>query len=142
MGTENAFWAGRFRSSREKKRAAKLHFEKHLLKLARERKMLRDQQRKLGYEPLVPPVQKGFKRFFVLRDDVARSPRGAFFQEILDKINTVQYSDTREFSKRKRFNGRKKKVAREQKLKTLWEFEWQKLQFSPNQAFYFERTVE
>ena len=142
MGTENAFWAGRFRSVRERKRAAKLHFEKHLLKLARERKKLRDQRRKLGYEPLLPPVQKGFKRYFVLRDDVARTPKAAFFQEILEMINTVQYSDTREFSKRKRFKGRKIKVGREQKLKTISEYEWQKLKLSPEQALYFEQTIE
>ncbi|MGV3588803.1 MAG: hypothetical protein ACO1OF_17490 [Adhaeribacter sp.] len=94
MGKENACYTGRFRSAREKKRLVKLDFEKQLRQLARERCHLLEQKRSLGYEPLKPPVQKGFKRFFVLRDDVAWSPRAAFFQEILDKINTVQYSAT------------------------------------------------
>ncbi|MBK0402608.1 hypothetical protein I5M27_06400 [Adhaeribacter sp. BT258] len=142
MGNVNAFWAGRFRSARQRKRAVKSDFEKQLRKLGKERQTLSDQLRKLGYEPLVPPVQKGFKRFFVLREDVARTPRAAFFQEILDKINTVQYSDTRKFTKTRRFMGRKIKVLKEQLLDSISLYEWHKLQLPAEQAFYFEQAEE
>ena len=142
MGTENAFWAGRFRSAIEKKRAVKNDFEKQLLKLGKERQTLSNQLQKLGYEPLEPPVQKGFKRFFVLREDIARTPRAAFFQDILDKINTIQYSDTRKFTRTKRFMGRKIKVQKEQFLDSISVYEWQKLQLPAEQAFYFEQTEE
>ena len=142
MGSEIACWPGRLRSAREKKRFVKLDFTKRLLRLERERRLLREQQRQLGFEPLVPPVQKGFKRLFVLRDEVARSPRAEFFQEILNKINTVQYSDTREFSRRKRHRGRKIKVARTQELRPVYAHEWQRFNFLPAQAFYFTETME
>jgi hypothetical protein len=142
MGKENACWFGRYRSDREKAKAVKLDFEKQLLKLGRERKMLWQKKQKLGYEPLVPPVQKGFKRFFVLRDDVAKSPRAEFFLEILDKINTIQYSDTRQFTKTKRYHGRKIRLPKEQFLDSISGYEWDKLKLPPEQQIYFEEMLE
>jgi hypothetical protein len=142
MGSEIACWPGRLRSAREKKRFVKLDFTKQLLRLERERRLLREQQRQLGFEPLVPPVQKGYKRLFVLRDEVARSPRAEFFCGILDKINTVQYSDTREFSRKKRHRGRKIRVACTQELRPVYAHEWQRFDFTPAQAFYFTETME
>jgi hypothetical protein len=45
----------------------------------------------MGYVPLEPPVQRGWKRTFVLRADVASSAKAVFYQGILDKINRVDY---------------------------------------------------
>jgi hypothetical protein len=102
MGSIESQASVRFKSERRRKRLLKKDQEKHLLLLHREENKLRRQIRNLGYEPLVPPVQKGYKRLFVLSDDVQQSKQAAFFTELLKKINTVQYSDTKAFTKKKR----------------------------------------
>ncbi|WGU70580.1 hypothetical protein QIU18_14760 [Capnocytophaga canimorsus] len=61
--------------------------------------------------------------FFALRDDIARSKSADFFNQILEKINTYQYSDNRKFLKKKRKRGKKIQVPREQKLHKI--IEWQ-----------------
>jgi hypothetical protein len=120
----------------EEKRLQKKDQEKHLL-LHRQENKLRRQICNLGYEPLIPPVQKGYKRIFVLRDDVQRSKQAAFFAGLLKKINTVQYSDTKAFTKKKRRRGRKIHVPREQKLLYLHEWEWGQKKFTEAEAVYF-----
>ena len=65
----------RLRTARQKKRMQYEDFDKQLIQLHEEESALRSQKRNLGWEPLIPPVQKGWKRFFVLRDDVARGGR-------------------------------------------------------------------
>lgn len=73
---------------RQKKRMQYEDFDKQLISLDKKRDDLQELKRNLGWEPLIPPVQKGWKRFFVLRDDVERSKHAEFFQNILKKINT------------------------------------------------------
>ncbi len=48
------------------------------------------------------PYQKGWKRLFVLKPEVAKSDKAAFYQEILDEINEVQYHYDRSFKRPKR----------------------------------------
>ncbi|GEN75762.1 hypothetical protein [Chryseobacterium hagamense] len=77
--------------------------------------------------PLVPlekPYQKGFIRFFVVRDDVKRSKDGRFFEELLKKINTEMRSPTRKFLKKKRKRGKKIYVPREQRVANVYPREW------------------
>ena len=62
--------------------------------------------------PLDKPYQKGFVRFFVVRDDVKQSKDGDFFEGILKKINTYMYSDNRKFLKKKEKKVRKKDKCR------------------------------
>ena len=42
-------------------------------------------------ERLETPYQKGWKRLFVLKENIARSDKAELYQQILDKIKNVQY---------------------------------------------------
>jgi len=127
----------RLKSARRRKRLQQKGQEKHLLFLHRERNRLYRQIHNLGYEPLIPPVQKGYKRIFVLREDVRISGQGAFFAELLKKINSVQYSDTKAFTKKKRRRGRKIRVPCEQQLRVIHESEWRQKKLTEAEAIYF-----
>lgn len=131
----------RIRSARAKKRALRNDREKQLRKLDREESRLRQQQRSLGFVALDPPVMRGWKRSFVLREAVAKSSYAAFYQQVLDKINTVQTHHDRKFLVKKRFRGRKKRVPRKQHLRTfsaaafyrLDLTEWERRKFHANE---------
>ena len=127
----------RLRTARKRKRDKKNDFHKHLLQLDKERRALELQIRNLGWEPLVPPVQKGWKRLFVLREDVARSKQAEFYAGILAKINTVQWDHRKDFLKKKRVFGRKKYVVREQFLLRPSEHHFAKLAFSEKEKQQF-----
>ncbi|MBD0259837.1 MAG: hypothetical protein ICV83_29310 [Cytophagales bacterium] len=142
MGSYQTHACFRLKSERRRIRLRKKDQEKHLLRLHREENKLHRQIRDLGYEPLIPPVQKGYKRIFVLRDDVQRSKQAAFFTALLSKINTVQYSDTKAFTQKKRRRGRKIHVPREQKLLALNEWEWRQEGFTVAEAAYFYPVPE
>ncbi len=77
-------------------------FERKLIQLFFEQRNLSEQISNLGYEKLDPPVQRGWKRFFVLRKDIARSDDALFFQKLLDKINTIEYSSRKDFKVKRR----------------------------------------
>src|SRR5690349_6246627 len=77
----------RLRTVRQKKRMQYEDFDKKLLKLDKEETRLCKQKQVIIWEPLKPPVQRGWNRFFVLREDVATSKHAAFFENILKKIN-------------------------------------------------------
>jgi hypothetical protein len=72
-----------------------------------------------------------------LRDDVARSSNAAFYEGILEKINTVKYSSRKDFKKRKRVKGKKVDVVREQFTKPLAKYEYEKLNFTDKEATFF-----
>lgn len=120
----------RLRTACNKKSAQRKDFQKRLIALHKEERALRKQKWNLGWEPLVPPVQKGWKRSFVLREDVARSRYAAFYEGILARINTTLWSHRKDFMKKKRAFGRKKYVVREQFLLKPNEHDFQKLGFS------------
>ena len=63
----------RLRSARDKKRSQKEDFEKRLIQLDQEEDRLRAEKHKLPWVPLSEPYQKGWKRYFILREDVKRS---------------------------------------------------------------------
>jgi len=127
----------RLRTARQKKRMQYKDFDKRLIQLYKEEKALYVQKRSLGWEPLIPPVQKGWKRYFVLRDDVARSKQAVFFQNILQKINTVDWSYRKDFMIRKRRSGKKKYLVKEQKLKKPDEYDFSKMEFSDKEKTFF-----
>jgi hypothetical protein len=137
MGSPQTHACYRLKSKRRRIRLRKKDQEKHLLGLHRAENKIRRQIRNLGYEPLIPPVQKGYKRIFVLRDDVQRSQQAAFFTGLLRKIDTVQYSDTKAFTKKKRRRGRKIRVPREQKLLAPSEWEWGQMKLTEAEKVYF-----
>lgn len=115
---------GRFKSIRQKKRLQKKDFDKQLIQLSNTRNELWDKVRALPLVPLETPYQRGWMRTFVLRNDVAISKDSEFFQRLLDKINTVQYSHKKLFQVKKRHRGKKIYVSKPQRLKTLTSCEW------------------
>lgn len=98
----------RIRTARDKKLR---HLEKETYKLWHE-------IRTLGYEPLDPPVRCGYKRLFMLTEDCKHTPNPDFYQGILDKINDIRYSPTKEFERKRTSKKwkRRKRRRKEQKL--------------------------
>ena len=79
----------KLKTARQKKRAVKMANENKLLSLHREERKIWQVQRDMGMVELNPPIVRGWKRYFVLREDVARCNDALFYQNILDKINHV-----------------------------------------------------
>lgn len=128
----------RLRSKRRRKRAQHRDFEKYLIALAHETKALRQQAADLGFEPLNPPYQRGWKCVFVLREDVARSKDGPFFERLLEKINTMQFHWRKDFKLKKRRRGRKIYETRSQKLKEFSPSDFDKMRFTDKEKTFFE----
>jgi len=116
----------RIKSARRKVRLQKLDKEKQLIGLDKEIRTLSKLEDELPLIPLEIPYQKGWKRFFVLREDVAVSKYATFFNELLIKINTTQHCNNKAFTKRKRKRKRRKKVIVEivQNLRSFLDWEW------------------
>lgn len=129
----------RLRSLRSRKRIIKKDVEKQIRKKYNRSDELWKLRRNIPSVPLEKPYQKGFVRFFVVRDDVKRSKDGDFFEGILNKINTKMYSETRKFLKKKRKFGRRIYVDREQKLGRLSTYQWNdpKLKLTDRERQYF-----
>ncbi len=127
----------KLKTARQKKLLAKKGIEKEFIQLDKKRRSLRKIKNDLPFIDLEEPYQKGWKRFFILRDDVARSNAADFFNNILHKINTVKYSYRKDFKKRKRVKGKKADVLREQFTKALDQNEFGKLNFIEKEAAYF-----
>jgi hypothetical protein len=127
----------RLRTVRQKKRMQYEDFDKQLLRLYREDKALGLRAKNLGWEPLIPPVQKGWKRFFVLREDVAGSKHAEFFERILKKINTYDWSYRKDFKIRKRKFGKKHYVVKPQILLQPYPYHFAKLDFTEEEKRFF-----
>jgi hypothetical protein len=130
----------RIRTARHKKRMQYKSFEKQMLQLYREEKTLSWQKWKLGWEPLIPPVQKGWKRFFVLRDDVAASRDAAFFEGILAKINTFDWSYRKNFLVKKKRMGRNTYRVKGQQLLRPYERDFHKFEFTEKEKLFFDEV--
>ncbi|MEJ1242138.1 hypothetical protein WBG78_28580 [Chryseolinea sp. T2] len=131
----------RLKSSRRRERWKRRDREKTLLRLYREIDALRKQRRDLGWERLDEPVMRGYKRYFVLRADVAKSKEAKFFQGILDRINTTEYSSRRDFKKKRRRGGRKMYEVRSQEVEKLWTDAFRKRKFTEQEASYFDLVM-
>lgn len=132
----------RLRTVRQKKRMQYEDFDKRLIRLHRENKALRRQQRNLGWEPLIPHVQKGWKRFFVLREDVARSKHAEFFESILKKINTYDWSYRKDFIVRKRRYGKNKYGVKQQSLLRPYAYQFNRMGFTDAERQFFHEQWE
>ncbi|HTJ14058.1 MAG TPA: hypothetical protein VL547_18600 [Dinghuibacter sp.] len=126
------------RSARQRTRRKQKDFEKQMIRLDKRQKSLWKKRQSLGWEPLHPPVMRGWKRSFVLREDVASSPRAAFFEGILQKINTTQYSHRKDFTVKKRYRRKKIRVEREQRLLSPPTYYMRRLQLTREEWTYFE----
>jgi hypothetical protein len=132
----------RLRYTRQKKRMQYEDFDKQLIQLDKEEKKLRKQQRNLGWELLNPPIQRGWIRHFVLREDVARGKYAVFFNNILKKINTYEYSWKKDFKKKKRKRGRKIYVLKPQYLLKPYEYQFSKMEFTESEKQFFKEVWE
>lgn len=134
----------RLRSLRSRKRTIKKDVEKQIRKKYQRSKDVSEILRNLPLIPLENPYQLGFIRFFVVRDDVMRSKDGAFFEELLKKINTYMYSGSRQFLKKKRKFGRRIYVEKEQKLRSISSYSWccSKFGLTPRERQYFLKREE
>ncbi len=128
----------RIRSPRSRKHAVREDRIKQLISLQREERYLDKLNRELGFEPLDPPIQRGFERTYALREDVARSVEGPFYQGILNRINTKQYHPYRHFKQKKNRKGRKIYVPIEQSLQQPEPCSFRKLAFTEKEAACFE----
>ncbi len=115
--------------------------DKQLLALDKEEDELYKQRRNLGWIELHPPVMRGWKRYFVLRDDVAKGKQAAFFESILSKINTTQYSYRKDFKVKKRKWGKKVHVVKEQYLFSPTPYYFNEMKFTEAEKQFFEERV-
>jgi hypothetical protein len=130
------------RSKRRRRRTIIEARDKVLIGLYKESQRLSKQKRELPMVDLLPPVQKGWKRYFIVREDVRRSRDGVFYENLLQKINTVQYSDEKVFRKKKRKAGKRIYVEIKQELKVVYPYELFKMKFTERELSCFEyRTV-
>lgn len=113
-------------NSRLQRKQNKDSFEKKLIKLSRRRNELWDEILNLPLIELEQPYQRGYKRYFVLKNDIAHGDKEHFYQNILDKINTIQYHPDEKFQTKKRRKRKRVYVDKPQFLKNLTEYEWSK----------------
>ncbi len=127
----------KLRTKRQKQRMQYEDFDKYLIALQRESEMLFRKKSSLGWEPLNPPIQRGWKRTFVLRDDVAASQYAVFYQRILDRINTSDWSYRKDFLVKKKKRGKKIHVLKTQYLLQPREYQFKKMNFSEEEQRQF-----
>lgn len=121
-----SFAAGycKIKTARQKKRLQKEDFDKQLIHLDQLEDALYERKRTLPLIPLTEPYQRGWKRMFILREDVARSKQADFYQHLLKKINTVEYANNKQFAKKKWRKRRKVYEVRIQQLREFYIHEW------------------
>ena len=134
-------WPRCIKSARQKKRLVKTDRDKQLIQLDKRRDELWEQKRLLPMIPLEHPYQCGWKRFFVLRDDVKHSPRKDFYEALLPKINTVEYHRDRSFKRKKRRKQLYVYQVKVQMLRELSEHIWDinRINLTEEEKGYFTR---
>ncbi len=118
-------WPRHVKSARRKRRLVKTDRDKQLIQLGNRRDELWEQKRLLPMVPLLQPYQRGWKRFFVLRDDIRRGPQSKFYETLLTKVNTVDYHHDRSFKRKKRRKGRNVYLVKQQLLREFHEYSWE-----------------
>ncbi|MFM2386401.1 MAG: hypothetical protein RL660_1158 [Bacteroidota bacterium] len=127
MHSEEHFYAIRIRNKRRRIRDSKTHKAKQLIQLGKQQQALRTIQQHLGYEALETPYQKGFKRFFVLSEQVISDKEKCLYEELLPWVNTIQYSLRHDFKKKKRVKRKRVFVDTIQELKTYYAYQFYKV---------------
>ena len=134
----------RLRNLRSRLRIAREDHEKFLRECCDRHAELEKQRRNLPLIPLEKPYQKGYVRFFVLREDVRQGKQADFFATLLEKINTYQYADNRKFQKKKKRRCKPVYVARKQELRSFSQRELERAldsgEFSVKEYLYFARV--
>ena len=133
---EEGIWLGRLKSKRRKKRLQKLDRDRQLRRMDAELRKLYEQETELGYIELDKPIPWGWRRSYVLREDVARSNDAAFYQKILDRINSTELCRRKDFMQRCRKTKKLKPIMQH----TLWlsQEQFTKLGFTDKERMLFE----
>ena len=79
----------RLRNLRSRKRIAREDHEKFLRACIKRQKALFKQRRELPLVPLEKPYQKGYVRFFVLREDVRQGKQADFLRHFWRKSTPI-----------------------------------------------------
>ncbi len=134
----------RIRSKRRRKRDIIEGQDKKLICFFKEDRELSIRRSELPMIDLKPPIQRGYKRYFIVREDVRRSKQGVFYENLLRKINSTQFSATKEFRQKKRRLGRRIYEARGQHLKVVLPHEINKMKLTPQEmlCFTFKTKIE
>lgn len=133
--------SSRIRGARRRKRMQILDSDKKLISLFNEEVAVSKKIGNLGLAELKPPVQQGYIRFFILRPDVRRTKDSLFFEKILQKINTTQWSYRKDFKKKRRKYGKKLYAVREQCLRDIEEWEFNEKFSEPERQCFYETLI-
>lgn len=121
------------------RRLEKARTEKEIIALwVKYMKLLRTKREHRELVELPKPVRKGYKRLFVLRQDVARSDDGSFYKKFLPELQNVQYSNEKEFMQRE-YPSRKLKPMGHN-LKAIEHKRWNELNYTPKQKALFDEV--
>ena len=123
---------------RRGKRLEKKSTEKKLLALWRKQSRLYEARRNYNKIELEKPERRGYKRFFVLRDDIARGKEAEFFKGLLKLVQNTYLSRDKKFL-RKDYKT-KKKVPIEQSIRSVGHKEFNKLNLSAKQKSFFKQV--
>jgi hypothetical protein len=138
MLRQDSYQSEHLRTERRRKNDRYAAQDKELLAIDRERRALWQSLRELPFVPLVPAVQKGWIRRFVIRPDLIGSTRAASLETVLEKINNVQWSYRKDFLVKRRKFGKKIHVPKEQYLEKLAAWQMHKHAFTEEQKNLFD----
>lgn len=128
-------------SHRKIRRSYKDTLEKRIIALDRRRREIFNEIRNLPLIELEEPYQRGYKRYFVLRSDIAQGISAPMFEKILAIINTTQYHHDDKFQTKKKRKRKRVYIDKPQELKNLSEYDWNKnpkILLSDKEKAYFE----
>jgi hypothetical protein len=135
-------WPYRIKSARRKRRLVKKDRDKQLIKLSKKQSELWKQRWQLPMVPLRNPYQSGWKRLFVLRNDLRQTKTADFYRELLVKINTVRYHHDKSFKGKKRRRWKYGYEIKQQLLQGISLNDWQanRLKLSDQEKVCFTRV--
>lgn len=113
--------------------------DKKLIALQRRMWKLYEQQRELPLIELEKPIQRGFKKFFVLRDDIARRRDAKDFERILSVINRTIYSRKEDFKVKKYHNNQTEDIPHV--IGHVPEYKWDDLGWPEHFKKWFSLTT-
>lgn len=126
---------------RRQVRMDKKESEKELIALWKRKMRLSDGRRALNWVELSKPEKWGYKRFFVLREDVAKSREADFLNGLLKLVQSTVISRDKKFE-RKDYKT-KKKMPIHQEINYIDHKTWNKLiadgKLSEKQQSFFEK---
>lgn len=125
-------------STRRQKRLNKKDAEKSLIALWRKQLKLFQASMKRNLVELDKPIRNGYMRFFVLREDVAKSREAHVYRQILPLLQHKVWCSNKKFLTKSYKT--KKFVPMEQALKDIEHKEWNKLQLTEKQKALFKQV--